>query len=155
MNDWKIRAAVPADAPCIARHRYFDGGAPPDLEAYTAWVSGRIQEGRYVGAVAETRGAIVAGAGAVWLDWGPTRGDPCPWRARVVNVFTAPAWRGLGLARTLLERVIAECRARGLRTFCLAATPDGAALYRSLGFVRYEAEMVLRGGPCPEVDSRP
>lgn len=144
MNDWKIRRAAPADARCIAQHRYFNGEPPQDLDAYAAWLVPRIEAGTYVGVVAEGPQAVVAGAGAVLLDWGPTRGEPSTTRARIVNVFTNPHWRGRGIARSLVEGVMDACAGQGVRVFCLAASADAAGMYRSLGFARSEHEMVLR-----------
>ena len=54
-------------------------------------------------------------AGAVLLDWGPTRANPGGQMARIVNVFTADAVRGRGIARELLRAVIEQCEALGAR----------------------------------------
>jgi GNAT superfamily N-acetyltransferase len=64
--------------------------------------------------------------------------------ARVVNVFTDAAWRRHGIARALLQNVLADCEALGVREFNLGATPDARSLYSSLGFQSYPAEMRRR-----------
>lgn len=139
-----LRPAIGSDAPTLARHRYFrPQERPEDLAAYAAWAQSRLDSGSYLGWVAEHDGRIVAGAGAVVLDWGPSRGDPTALRARVVNVFTEPDWRRRGLARALVARVLDQAAALGIRTFSLASTDDGASLYASLGFMPYPAERLL------------
>jgi GNAT superfamily N-acetyltransferase len=143
-RSWTIRETRPGDAARIATHRYHRGEPQSDVDAYAQWLAPRIARGTYVGFVAELAGQPIAGAGAVLLDWGPIRGEPGGTRARLVNVFTEAAHRRQGLARALLQRVMDSCDARGIRVFNLAASSDGAPLYRVLGFVPYEGEMILR-----------
>lgn len=52
--------------------------------------------------------------------------------ASVWDVIVAPAWQRRGIARALMERVMAQLAGR--RLVALVATPAGDALYRSLGF---------------------
>ncbi len=62
----------------------------------------------------------------------------------VLNVFTEPEWRRRGLARLLIEEIIAWARQQRLDTLALHATSDdGLHLYEELGFVR-TSEMELR-----------
>jgi GNAT superfamily N-acetyltransferase len=141
-----MRPARPADANAIASHRYYRGEPAADVEAYAAWLPSRIETGTYLGFVAEATGAVVAGAGAVLLDWGPTRGDTAGVRARIVNVFVEPAWRRQGIATALMKATMAACSNAGARTLCLAASGDASAMYTALGFEPYPEEMILRVG---------
>jgi GNAT superfamily N-acetyltransferase len=141
---WTMRAARPADAHEIALHRYYRGEPAADVEAYAAWLPSRIERGTYIGFIAEAAGRVVAGAGAVLLDWGPTRGDPSGARARIVNVFAEPAWRRQGIASALVKATMGACADAGARTFTLAASGEAAAMYRALGFQPYPEEMILR-----------
>jgi GNAT superfamily N-acetyltransferase len=50
-------------------------------------------------------------------------------------VLTRPEYRRKGLARQLMEDVIAIARRRGVRTLKLDATDEGCPLYKSLGFI--------------------
>jgi ribosomal-protein-alanine N-acetyltransferase len=55
----------------------------------------------------------------------------------VMNVATHPRWRRLGVARTLMERALAEARGLGIvRAFLEVRASNAAAqgLYNSLGF---------------------
>lgn len=85
--------------------------------------------------------SIRPGSGA---EGGPTRGEPTGLRGRIVHVYTDPAWRRQGIARSLVCEVMRRCRKRDVHVFSLAATNESAALYRSLGFVPYAKEMILR-----------
>ena len=59
----------------------------------------------------------------------------------VYAVGTLPAWRRRGLARSLVEHVLADAQRRGARTATLQSTRMGQRLYESLDFEpvgRYE-----------------
>lgn len=132
------------DAEQVAAHGCYRDDDAARRPAYAAWVGPRISAGLYVGWFAVEGGSIVAGAGAVLLDWGPTRANPGGQMARIVNVFTAEPMRSRGIARQLLRAVIQQCEARGVQEFNLGATPVARGLYRSLGFEDYSAEMRRR-----------
>ena len=55
--------------------------------------------------------------------------------AMLAGMYVPPAYRGQGLARGLLERAIAYCRERGVKTIRLNASDMGRPLYESAGFV--------------------
>lgn len=141
---WTVRKVRAADASVIAGHRYFRGEPQDDVDAYASWLPHRIDRADYLGFVAEMEGRVVAGAGAVLLDWGPAPGDPCGRRARIVNVFTEEWCRKQGIARALVERVLGACSERGIGVYSLAASERAAPMYRSLGFEPYAHEMILR-----------
>jgi len=67
----------------------------------------------------------------------------------IYTVGTMPGWRRQGLARRLVEHVLADAQERGARTASLQSTPMGEQLYRSLGFQpagRYEEWVSATGG---------
>ncbi len=148
---WTTRPATPDDADRVAFHALPDAvSAGEDLANFAAWIRPRIASRQYVGWLAiadDATGAVIAGAGAMLLDWGPTRANPGGCMARVNHVFTQPAWRRRGIARRLLQSVLADCEALGVREFCLGARPDARGLYESLGFVAYPQEMRRRVPP--------
>jgi len=67
---------------------------------------------------------------------------PLPGGVGEVNrMYVEPAWRGQGVGRMLLERLIASARQRGyrqLRLGTLLEMREAQALYRSIGFVEIE-----------------
>ena len=67
---------------------------------------------------------------AVAGTWSMQHGDDCG----IYAVGTVPAWRRRGLARALVEHVLADARDHGARTATLQSTPTAVPLYESLGF---------------------
>lgn len=64
----------------------------------------------------------------------PTLDHPTGKRAHVMNVYTNPNYRRRGIGRKMMEMLIDEAKERGVTHISLDATPDGAKLYKSLGF---------------------
>jgi GNAT superfamily N-acetyltransferase len=156
-----VRAASPADAPLLARHRvemFKDMGrvasegvaealreaAEPELRAWLA-------AGTYRGWLAEPAGRdgeVVGGAGLQIRPLLPRPGRngsevlPGP-EGYVLNVFVERAWRRRGVAELLMRHVLAYARERGLRTVTLHPSAEGKPLYEKLGFAPTN-EMRLR-----------
>ncbi|WP_084047731.1 GNAT family N-acetyltransferase [Deinococcus hopiensis] len=150
-----MRPTTFADASTVAQHRYpeTDVHAEP-VRVYATWVAEAMERGTYLGWFVEESGRVAAGLGLTLLEWGPTKTDPSPTRARVVNVFTVLDYRQRGFAAALLKRAISEARARGIGTLSLGTTDQARSLYTRLGFRPYEAEMVCKlhastGEPAP------
>ena len=145
-TNWTIRAVDAAEGVIVCHHRFNAAETPAiQYDRYLDWFGQAMRRGTYLGLVAEQDAHVIAGAGLVLLDWGPTRDDPGYLRGRIVNVFTEPEWRRQGVAKQLIEELIRLGEQAGIGTFSLGASKEGAALYRRLGFVRYEEEMLRRG----------
>jgi GNAT superfamily N-acetyltransferase len=81
--------------------------------------------------------AIAVGDVAVAGGWSFIHGRDCG----IYAVGTVPAFRRRGLARSLVEHMLADAASRGARTSSLQSTRMGRHLYLSLGFTpagRYE-----------------
>lgn len=139
-----IRPAFPADALILAQHRYPGEADAAERPVYATWVADALERGVYAGFLAVTDGGeVVAGAGLALLEWGPSRGDSQPYRARVVNVWTHPDWRRQGLARELVTLCLQAAHGRGLTRVSLGTSEMGRALYEALGFRARGTEMEL------------
>jgi GNAT superfamily N-acetyltransferase len=135
-----MRAATSSDAAIISRHRYPD---EPELRpTYTAWLETAIPRAVYLGWLLEVDGTVIAGAGLVILEWGPSRENPNPFAARIVNVFVEPDFRKQGFARKLVMRCLEETRTRNITHLNLSSTDMARSLYESLGFVTAKNQMV-------------
>ena len=151
MSAYAIRRATVGDAATIAHHRvamFRDMGQVPTdalatalLEESTAALAAVLTDGAYAGWLAIAAGGrAVAGAGVdvkrqlprISLDGTRIVTGPLP---LVVNVYTEPAWRGTGIARALMEQVMAWATAEGFDRLILHASEAGRPLYVSLGFV--------------------
>ena len=153
-TDVTLRRAHEADAATIARHRadmFSDMGDLPealraDLEDATRRrLTDALRSGEYVGWLVETddaERAVVAGGGVLVRARLPRPGTVAGVprvlvgrEAIVYNMFTERAWRRRGLARRLMEEIVAWARASDVDGLVLHASDEGRPLYASLGFV--------------------
>lgn len=148
-----LREATLADLDVVMHHRrsmFADMGhrAPAALDAMEATsrplFARGLADGSYRGWLAEEKdGRVVAGGGIIMLRYHSSPHDPKPQRAWIVNMYTERDYRRRGLARRLMEEMIAWCRAQRMTTVYLHASDEGRALYDSLGFTPTN-EMRLR-----------
>ena len=160
----RVRPATARDVDVLAEHRalmFRDMGRLDDaafaalVAATRAYFVEAMPRGEYVAWVAvpaDAPGHVVGGAG-VHLRPQIPRPDPHdPARVLggvqglIVNVYTDRAWRRRGVARRLVEAVIAYGRRASLAGLVLHASDEGRPLYAQLGFVpssemRYDASL--------------
>ena len=120
-----------------------DAGAPWRASSL-AWVRQRLSEGSdFRAVVAEVPGdGVVASAIGIRDEHMPGPSSPSGGHGRLFNVATTPAHRRHGHARECTIAVLEWFRSTtDVSVVDLNATPDGEALYRSLGFTppRFEA----------------
>jgi len=152
---FETRLVGVSDAARIASHRarmFQDMGLIPEplFESYRAKCEIRIREmletGEYVGWVASPNNApdqIVGGAGVQLRRTlphpvGKPHGEITIADGRhaiIINVFTEPEWRRRGVARLLMNEIIAYARRDRLDRLVLHASEEGRALYDQMGFV--------------------
>jgi len=142
--EYTIRPATTADLEIVLQHRrrmFEDMGFKDPLamqamfRSSTPLLEKGLASGRYRGWLVEAGpDGVVAGGGVIVLDFQSHPIDPRAQRAWVVNMFTEPAHRHRGLARRLMDVMIAWCRADGMKILYLHASDFGRPLYESLGF---------------------
>ncbi|MFL5473633.1 MAG: GNAT family N-acetyltransferase [Gemmatimonadales bacterium] len=142
-SELRIRRAVSADAPMLARLRYdfrreLDPVEEPEdafLQRCTAWMSDRLQPG---GAwrcfVALLRDCMV---GTVWLQDIEKLPNPVghsELHGYVSSVYVVPESRGSGIGSALLQACLADADARGLDALFLWPSDRSRPLYHRHGF---------------------
>ncbi len=91
----------------------------------------------------------VRGIGAMaFLSRPPYPGNPEGKDAYLLNMYTAPLFRGQGLALAIVHEALQDARTRGVRKVILHATDAGRRIYDKLGFQASSAymELALEGG---------
>ncbi len=150
-SDYRIRIATSNDATVLAemrRQMFLDMGKPDDdrlrrvVQAFIDWVADASRAGRYLSWLVEAESGVpIANAGLLLIEWPPNSRDLTPLRGYVMNVWTHPEHRRRGIARKLMDIVMAEARQRRIRVLALHASDTGRQLYEQLGF-RQSREML-------------
>ncbi len=142
-RSYAIRQANPGDAPLLAamRVRMFvdmgsglEGEFTSQLDSYAAWIRQGYAEGSLEAWIVEY-GESAVGCAVLWIKRrhpdGRTGGTAVPY---VLNVYVSPDHRRAGLARRMMEAIVAHCRERGFHAVELHASDEGRPLYESMGF---------------------
>lgn len=139
-----IRPGTAEDAETIVAHRramFFDGGFRDERAldemsaAFGPWLRRKMADGEYLAWFAiAADGSIAAGAGLWLMDWPPHMIGPGRWCGNIVNVYTEPDCRRMGLARRLMDTALDWCRSKGVRAVILHASDEGRPLYEKMGF---------------------
>lgn len=64
-------------------------------------------------------------------------------KAYIMNMYTNPDYRRLGIAYKTLELLVADAKEKGVKAISLEATDMGKPLYEKFGFMKMNAEMEL------------
>jgi GNAT superfamily N-acetyltransferase len=147
-----VRPAAPADAGLLARHRaavWAEGGKwsaaelTPQIAIWSAFFHTHLVGATYANFIAEADGVPRGSGGILIYTAIPRPGLAADRAGRVQSVYVEPAARRAGIARAIMERLIAH--AREVQLISLALHPSDAArpLYAALGFEPAD-EMLLR-----------
>ena len=156
LNAFEIRLATVADAEIIARHRarmFHEMGLVPEhlFESYRTLCEACLREmletGAYIGWLAspnERFDQVVAGVGVQLRSVLPHPVEEpggeisiaAGRHAIIINVFTEPEWRRRGIAKLLMDQIIAWARTERLDRLVLHASDEGRLLYERMGFVQ-------------------
>jgi GNAT superfamily N-acetyltransferase len=156
---FEIRLATPADAPLLATQRvgmFHDmGRTTPEIEAplfesCAEYLKKALESGEYVGWIAQLTTAPhtpIGGGGVQFRPLVPRTDQDgksvlTGKEGLILNVYVDPAYRRQGVARQIMESIIAWAPGAGIVRLVLHASPDGRSLYESLGFLASN-EMLL------------
>ena len=138
-----IREGTTADIPEVAsqRRRMCEDMNYTDADVLLAMVNATadylkkaIPEGSFRSWLACDNDRVVAGGAVVISPWPAHAYDLECRRATILNVYTEPEYRRRGIARQIMEAMIAWCEQEGFARVSLHASNQGRHLYESLGF---------------------
>ena len=141
--DLNIREATPADIPEILRLRrgmYEDMGYHDltTLATMTSLSSDYLQtamtNGTFRAWLAAVDNRTIAGGAVVISPWPAHPYDLQSRRITILNVYTDPEYRRRGIARQLMQTILAWCKREDFVRVTLHASDQGRHLYESLGF---------------------
>jgi GNAT superfamily N-acetyltransferase len=138
-----IREASASDIPEIIRQRrqmyedmHYNDSLTLDTMASLSseYLKSAMANGSFRAWLAADADRIAAGGAVVISLWPAHPYDLQCRRATILNVYTDPEYRRRGIARKLMQIMIAWCQREGFARVTLHASDDGRALYESLGF---------------------
>jgi GNAT superfamily N-acetyltransferase len=116
-------------------------------QAASVYFGQAIPAGDFCGWLAVTPTGDVVGTGGVIIDRHiPTPANPSGKVGYILNIATIPSYRRQGIARRILQMILAWLREQGIQRASLHTSDAGRSLYESLGFEPVPNEMRLEIG---------
>ena len=144
MSDIHIRPAHWDDLPHILHQRRAmfaeigcrDEAALDGMEKATElYLRNALNAGTYRAWMAETAdGKVVSGGGVAIVPWPGSPEFPANHRGWILGIYTEPEYRRMGIARRIMDTILAWCRDEGYRYVSLHASQHGRQLYETMGF---------------------
>ena len=146
LTSFTVRTATPKDAAVLVearRHMYEDMGETNESSLdiadaqFSAWLAGRLEDGRAIGYIAQTPdggwlGALTAQA----QDTQPSLGNPSARQHYLFGLWVRPEARRKGVATALVAAATEGAKADGAGLISLNATDAGRLVYERMGFER-------------------
>ncbi|MBQ5559125.1 MAG: GNAT family N-acetyltransferase [Lachnospiraceae bacterium] len=112
-----------------------DVPADVDLEAHLKdYYNRHLSDGTFVSWLALDGDRIIGTSGMSFVEKPPYFGCPTGKLGLLSSMYTDPDYRGMGIAKELLKRVIEEARTYGCGAVHITASDMGVKLYTAYGF---------------------
>ena len=131
----------------LRKQQLIDEGIAPNIEIDSelhAFFRHELSTGGLVELLAIQNGEIIATGAVCFYQYPPTYTNQSGKIAYVTNMYTAPAFRGRGLASKILGMLKEEIKARNVSVVRLYASDLGRPVYQKSGFEPEQAWMSLR-----------
>lgn len=102
-----------------------------------------LPAGSHVAYLVNADGKFAGAGGISFYRVMPTYHNPTGEKAYIMNMYTKPEYRRMGIARRTLDLLVAASKERGIFHITLEATDMGKPLYEKYGFVKLNDEMAL------------
>ncbi len=86
---------------------------------------------------------FVGAGGISYYQVMPTCHNPTGRKGYIMNMYTRPEYRRMGIAYRTLDLLVQDARDRGISCITLEATAMGRPLYEKYGFTAMDSEMAL------------
>jgi ribosomal protein S18 acetylase RimI-like enzyme len=102
-----------------------------------------LSKNEFISYLALLNGEVISVSGMALFKRPPYLENLKGLEAYILNMYTIPPYRRKGLARSLLERLIEECKKMGVKRIWLHSSDDGKPLYSKMNFTLNHSEMEL------------
>jgi GNAT superfamily N-acetyltransferase len=113
------------------------------LDVLTRYFSSTVPSGEFIALVAFTDDRAIATGGLVYHRHPPSPKNLKGVEAYIMNMYTLPAYRGRGVASSLLKQLVAVAAQSNCRRIRLHAHPKAVPVYTRSNFASVNNEMKL------------
>lgn len=102
-----------------------------------------LPDGTHTACLVFDDGRFIGAGGISYFKVMPTYHNASGNRAYIMNMYTHPEYRRLGIAYKTSKLLVADAKEKGVKAISLEATDTGRPLYEKFGFVKMDNEMEL------------
>lgn len=102
-----------------------------------------LGDGTHIAYLVFDESRFVGAGGVSFFQVMPTYHNPSGNKAYIMNMYTNPKYRRMGIAYKILDMLIENVKSKGITAISLEATNMGRPLYEKYGFVKMNNEMEL------------
>ena len=128
----------------LAANRLPDNTDMEEVEKQSrAYYENAIPDGTHTAFLVFDREQFVGAGGISYYQVMPTYHNPTGRKGYIMNMYTRPEYRKMGIATHMLDLLVHDAREKGLAFISLEATAAGRPLYEKYGFSAMTSEMEL------------
>lgn len=121
----------------LRKKQLVDEGIVPDKDIDSELIEffkNKLHDNSMIEWIGIENNTIVATAAIVFYDFPPTYTNKSGIKGYVTNMYTAPEYRGQGIATMLLDKLVSEAKMRNVEKLWLGASKMGRPVYLKYGF---------------------
>jgi len=135
----------------LRKRQLIDEGIEPSINMdgeLRVFFEHKLSDGTLIQWLVEDQGEVVACGAVLFYEFPPSYTNKTGKKAYIANMFTDENYRGRGIAKELLAKLVEEVRTAGILKIWLGASGMGRPVYRKFGFMESDEylEMDLAKG---------
>ncbi|WP_113883858.1 MULTISPECIES: GNAT family N-acetyltransferase [Cytobacillus] len=121
----------------LRKIQLIDEGLEPNIDIdkeLLVFFRDKLSEGRLIQWLVEDDEEIIACGAVIFYDFPPSYTNKTGKKAYIANMYTNENYRGQGIAKNLLSKLVEEVKLYGISRIWLGASDMGRPLYKKFGF---------------------
>lgn len=130
----------------IRKKQLIDEGAEPNKQIgrpLNEFFEKYMKDDSMIEWIAEINHQIVGTSAIIFYEFPPSFSNPSGIQGYIANMYTAPEYRGMGIARALINHLVEEAKKRNVAELWLIASDMGKPVYSKYGFREAKDRMVM------------
>lgn len=121
----------------LRKKQLVDEGLEPNIDIdkeLSAFFREMLSKGRLIQWLVEDDAEIIACGAVIFYDFPPSYTNKTGKKAYIANMYTNVQYRGQGIAKNLLSKLVEDVRVSGISRIWLVASKMGRPVYKKFGF---------------------
>ncbi|MBM7603055.1 putative acetyltransferase [Metabacillus crassostreae] len=121
----------------LRKKQLIDEGLEPNIDIdkeLSIFFRDKLSEGRLIQWLVEDNEETIACGAVIFYDFPPSYTNKNGKKAYIANMYTNENYRGQGIAKNLLSKLVEDVKLSGISKIWLAASEMGRPVYKKFGF---------------------